>query len=79
VVVPPVHQSSNPRFDICVSYIKTEYSMLIGVGCACVHRGEYMRVYVSAYVCTVFLKKTLGRYIRSKISVGVFILIQGLY
>jgi hypothetical protein len=23
----------------------------------CVHRGEYMRVYMSACVCTVFLKK----------------------
>jgi hypothetical protein len=25
----------------------------------CVHRGESMRVYVSVYVCTVFLKKIL--------------------
>jgi hypothetical protein len=26
---------------------------------AYVHRGEYMRGFVSAYVCTVFLKKSL--------------------
>jgi hypothetical protein len=31
--------------------------VLIGVGCACVHRGECMRAYMSACVRTVFLKK----------------------
>jgi hypothetical protein len=31
--------------------------MLIGVRCVCVHRGEYIRVYMSVYVYTVFLNK----------------------
>lgn len=30
--------------------------VLIGVGCLCVHRGEYACI-VDAYVCTVLLRK----------------------
>jgi hypothetical protein len=50
----PVVTSSISRFDPPAQSFEGAHRDRM---CVCVHRGECMRVYVSACVCTVFLKK----------------------
>jgi hypothetical protein len=49
--------SSISRSDLLAQSFKGAHR----VGCACVHRGECTHMYINACVCTVFLKKNIGK------------------
>jgi hypothetical protein len=67
MVVSPAHQSLNPGFDTCVSHKGEIFiqwkrrlsfpEVLVGVGCACIHRYKCMRVYVNLAFVLCFKKK----------------------